>query len=304
MRNFWSNWQEVIRPTLTDRKGEVLFISTPKGFNHFYDLYNLQDTDQDFKSWKFSSYDNPHLPKEEIDKAKQELSHERFIQEYMADFSKTEGLVYKDFDRNKHLFTNLEEMPREKLAGVDFGYTNPCAVIEIWKDRADAYWVMSEYYQTGKTDVEVAEYVASKGFNRVYPDPEAPAAIQEMRKRGVNVRTVVKGKDSIKNGIDVVRELLRAGKLKIHVSCKNLIMEFETYSYPYKKDMHNESELPIDENNHALDSARYCLFMDAGMRNHRGAHVHYAQSAMPNNNIPSSPQQKKAYTHFPYLAKP
>src|SRR6202020_659777 len=51
MRNFWINWQEVLRPTLTDRKGCVLFISSPKGFNHFYDLYNLQDTDTDFKSF-------------------------------------------------------------------------------------------------------------------------------------------------------------------------------------------------------------------------------------------------------------
>ena len=42
MRNFWLYWQEVIIPTLTDTKGEVLFISTPKGFNHFYELYNLE----------------------------------------------------------------------------------------------------------------------------------------------------------------------------------------------------------------------------------------------------------------------
>ena len=39
MRDFGLKWQEIIRPTLTDVKGEVIFISTPKGFNHFYDLY-------------------------------------------------------------------------------------------------------------------------------------------------------------------------------------------------------------------------------------------------------------------------
>jgi len=301
MRNFWSNWQEVIRPTLTDRKGEVLFISTPKGFNHFYDLFNLQDTDSDFKSWRFPSLGNPHLPPEEIEKAKQELPHERFVQEYEASFAKTEGLVYKEFDRTKHLFTNLEEMPREKIAGVDFGYTNPCAIAPLWKDRTDTYWMMPEYYETGKTDVEVAEFTATQGFNKVYPDPEAPAAIQELRKRGVNVRTVVKGKDSIKNGIDVVRELLRAGKLKIHASNKNTIMEFETYVYPDKKDMHNESELPIDENNHMMDALRYALFMDAGIRSQRGAHVHYSKSSLPNNNLTPSPSPRVAHTHYPRL---
>ncbi len=299
MRNFWTHWQEVIRPTLTDRKGEGLFISTPKGFNHFYDLFNLQDTDQDFKAWRFASKDNPHLPPEEIEKAKQELPYERFVQEYEASFAKTQGLVYKDFDRTKHLFTTMEEMPREKLAGVDFGYTNPAAVPSLWKDRTDTYWMVEEFYQTGQTDVQVAEYVAAKGFNRVYPDPEAPAAIQEMRKRGVNVRTVVKGKDSIKNGISVVAELLRAGKLRIHASCKNTILEFETYAYPDKKDMHNESENPIDENNHMMDAIRYVLFMDAGVRSHKGAHVHYATSALPTNNLGSAP--RAAHTHYQRL---
>ena len=261
MRNFWVNWQEVIRPTLTDTKGEALFISTPKGFNHFYDLYNLQDEDTDYKSFHYTTYDNTHVPADEVDKARKEIGEDRFSQEYLADFRKTEGLVYKEFDRTKHVFTDFTEEVVEKLAGVDFGFTNPCAVPEVWRDRTDTLWIMSEFYERGHTDVEVAEYVAAKSFNRVYPDPEAPAAIAELRKRGVNVREVIKGKDSIKNGIDRVREHLKAGKLRVHVSCKNTIMEFETYSYPDKKDMHNEDENPIKENDHMMDSVRYLISM-------------------------------------------
>lgn len=312
MRDFWSNWQEVIRPTLTDRKGEVIFISTPKGFNHFYDLFNLQDTDLDYKSFHFPSNSNPHIPFEEIEKAKQELSYERFVQEYEASFAKTEGLVFKEFDRSKHLFTHLEEMPLEIIAGIDFGYTNPCAIPTIVRDRADCYWVTEEFYETGKTDVQVAEYVAAKGFNKVYPDPESPSAIAELRKRGVNLRDVVKGKDSIKNGIDRVRELLKAGKLKIHVSCKNTILEFETYAYPDKKDMHNENEKPIDEDNHMMDALRYALMMNS-KSSHTRASVHYSPSAQPRNNlIPGTPTHgappelfanapRNAHTHYPSL---
>ena len=59
MRNYWSNWQEVIRPTLTDTKGEALFISTPKGFNHFYELFKKEAEDSDYKSFHFTTYDNP-----------------------------------------------------------------------------------------------------------------------------------------------------------------------------------------------------------------------------------------------------
>ncbi len=311
VRNFWLNWQEVIRPTLTDTRGEALFISTPKGFNHFYDLYNLQDEDPDFKSFHFSTYDNSHIPVDEIDKAKVELSADRFAQEYMADFRKTEGLVYKEFDRAKHLFTHMEEMPVETLAGVDFGFTNPCAIPTIVRDRADCYWITEEFYETGRTDVQVAEYVAAKSFNRVYPDPEAPAAIAELRKRNVPVRDVIKGKDSIKNGIDRVRELLKANKLKVHVSCKNTILEFETYSYPDRKPDHNEQENPIDENNHMMDAIRYVVAMVS--KQYAQAPIYYPQSNSPRNNlnpVPSAagapvqlnkPKQSYAHVHIPRL---
>lgn len=305
MRNFWMNWQEVIRPTLTDTKGEVLFISTPRGFNHFYDLFNLQDTDVDFKSFHYASSDNPFLPQEEIEKAKSELSLERFAQEYLADFKKTEGLVYKEFDRSKHLFVDMTEMPVERMGGIDFGFTNPCAIPTIVRDHADCYWITEEFYETGRTDIQVAEYVASKGFNRVYPDPEAPAAIAELKKKNVNVRDVVKGKDSIKNGIDKVRELLKADKLKVHVSCKNTIMEFETYAYPDKKDMHNEAENPIDENNHMMDAIRYVIMMIGNER--RMAYV-YNPHLNPRDNInptqtiqgtpPELQQEKPRYAHI------
>lgn len=306
MRNFWVNWQEVIRPTLTDTKGEVLFISTPKGFNHFYDLFNLQDEDTDYKSWHFPSSDNPFLPPEELEKARQELSSERYAQEYLADFKKTEGLVYKEFDRQKHLFTEIPIGTGiiERIAGADLGFTNPCAIPDIWVDSTDTWWLKEEFYETGRTDAQVAEYLAAKGFTAVYPDPEAPAAIAEMRKRGVNVRDVVKGKDSIKNGIDAVRERLKANKLKIHMSCKNTIMEFETYAYPDKKDLHNEDENPIKENDHMMDALRYPIMMRA-TRNSK-ATVHYPTSNSPRNNInpiqtvqglPPELQEKKNYAH-------
>lgn len=309
MRNFWQSWQEVIRPTLTDRKGEVIFISTPKGFNHFYDLFNMQDTDTDYKSWHLPSSDNPHLPAEELAKAQSELSSERFAQEYLADFKKTEGLVYKEFDRSRHLFTVIPQDTNiiEKIAGIDFGFTNPCAIPELWRDRSDTLWMMQpEYYRTGQTDAQVAEYVSAKGFNRVYPDPEAPAAIAELRKRNVNVREVIKGKDSIEFGIRCVRELLKANKLRVHASNISTILEFETYSYPDKKDMHNENEVPIDEDNHMMDALRYPIMMMA-KRGTGTAPVHYAQSAMPRNNLDplqtqvGIPEQRYAHVHIPRL---
>ena len=278
MRNFWSAWQEIIRPTLTDTKGEGMFISTPKGFNHFYDLYNLQDKDTDFKSFHFTTYDNPFIPVDEIEKAKKEVTEDRFAQEYLADFRKVEGLVYKEFDRDKHLFEEIgfegEDFVCVKtFGGVDFGFTNPCAVYTIKKDKDANYWICDEWYKTEQTDAQIADYVAALKWNECYPDPESAGGIEELKRRKVNVREVVKTKDSVRNGINVVRELFKAGRIFIHTSCTNLIWELETYSYPDKKPDHNEQENPIKENDHACDSLRYALSMESGTQAMKAVHV-------------------------------
>jgi PBSX family phage terminase large subunit len=259
-KNFQEGWQEALRPTLTDLKGHALFISTPNGFNHFYDLSNMEATDPDYKSFHFTSYDNPFLPVEEIEKTKQELTEDRFAQEYMADFRRTEGLVYKEFNRGLHLYDKLGEAHiTERLLGVDFGYTNPTAMILVLKDGHGNYYIESEWYKTQQTNDLIAEVALSFKPNRVYPDPEAPEKITELRRGGLNCMEVKKGKDSITNGIQKVRELFKQGKLKINRACVNTIWELETYSYPEKRPDQPNPELPIKENDHLLDALRYVL---------------------------------------------
>lgn len=266
MRNFVEQWNTVLRPTLTDRAGDVLFISTPKGFNHFYDLYNMQNDPikgKDYKSFHYTSYDNPYIKKEEVDKARDEVGEDQFAQEYLADFRKQEGLVYKEFDRKLHVYKG--EIPRgisAYMAGIDFGYTNPCAVLHIKKDSDDHYWVEKEYYQTGQTDAKVADYVKSQNFNYVFPDPENPAAIQELEERGINTREVIKGKGSISNGISRVRELFKQNRLHIHAKCTNLIEELESYHYREPNADRNENENPVKDGDHALDALRYVILTD------------------------------------------
>lgn len=284
MRNWSSNWQEVIRPTLTDYKGEALFISTPKGFNHFYDIFNLEHKDSDYKSFHFTSYDNPYIPREELEKAKLEVTEDRFAQEYMADFRKTEGLVYKDFNRDKHVFTKLPDNIHvvDVLAGIDWGWTNPTSSHKVLKDSQRNYWIVEEWYKTNKTTGETIEHVKTYGATKVYPDPAEPDRNEEARRAGLNIREVTK---DIEAGISCVQDLLKQGRVHIHSSCENLIWEFETYSYPDKKPDKNTPELPIDENNHALDECRYVLYMQEGKGGNNQATVHYSHSTMPRNNI-------------------
>jgi PBSX family phage terminase large subunit len=259
-RNFWIGWNEVLSPTLLDRKGSAMFISTPKGFNHFYDLSNKELTDKDYKTFHFTSYDNPHIPVEEIEREKSSKPLEVFAQEYMASFQKTQGLVYKEFSREKHLYETLPEGTYEKLGGIDFGFKNPAGVLDI-RYAKERFYVEDEWYKRERTEEQIADYVSTYKFDEVYPDPENPSAIEVLKNKNINVREVIKGKDSVKSGINKVREAFITGKLKINKRCVNLIAELEMYSYDDEKGDRNEDENPIKANDHLLDALRYVIMM-------------------------------------------
>ena len=93
-----SVWEEVLRPALADQKGNALFIGTPKGRNHFYELYKYAEfeNDETYRAWHFTSYDNPLLDPEEIDTAKKSMSSYAFRQEFMASFEALGSEIFKE----------------------------------------------------------------------------------------------------------------------------------------------------------------------------------------------------------------
>jgi len=261
-KGFWEGWHEVLRPTLTDTRGEALFISTPKGYNHFYDLHEEEHKDKQYKSFHFTSYDNPHLPKDEIDQARKELSEDRFAQEYLADFRKTEGLVYKDFHRDRHVYYNLPFDSAETIVGVDFGFTNPMAAVRIEKGRDGVYYITEEWVKAQKTTREMIEIVKAWRPHLTYPDPAEPDRIDEMRREGLNTMEVSK---EIRPRIDAITQLFRTDRIKIHRDCVNLITELESYHYPEKKPDKDKPELPVHEYCDTINAMEYALYMNAGL---------------------------------------
>lgn len=101
-------WEMIILPQLARSEGGALFIGTPDGKNHFYDLWMLgmSGTDPEWKSWHFASIDNPFLPSAEIERAKKNMTTERFRQEMEASFEGGAGLVM-----TKEMFKILPSVP-------------------------------------------------------------------------------------------------------------------------------------------------------------------------------------------------
>jgi phage terminase large subunit-like protein len=89
-------WEQIIRPTLADVKGGALFIGTPAGKNHFFDLYKDAFEDDDWDSFQYTSTDNPFLPPEEIVAASKTMSSMSFRQEFEASFETNSGGIFKE----------------------------------------------------------------------------------------------------------------------------------------------------------------------------------------------------------------
>ena len=91
-------FEQILRPALADQKGAALFIGTPMGRNHFYDLYKYAELEDDesYASWHFTSYDNELLDPDEIDLAKKSMSSYAFRQEFMASFEARGSEMFKE----------------------------------------------------------------------------------------------------------------------------------------------------------------------------------------------------------------
>ena len=91
-------WEQILRPALADQKGGAMFIGTPMGRNHFYELYTYASVgdDETFNGFHFTSYDNPLLDADEIEAAKKSMSSFSFRQEFMASFEAMGGELFKE----------------------------------------------------------------------------------------------------------------------------------------------------------------------------------------------------------------
>jgi phage terminase large subunit-like protein len=91
-------WQKIIRASLSDKKGRALFISTPSGRNWFYDVFKLgqEETDEEWRSWHFTTKDNETIDPKEIEAAERTLSSFAFKQEYLSSFDNAGQEVFKE----------------------------------------------------------------------------------------------------------------------------------------------------------------------------------------------------------------
>lgn len=266
---FFEKWDEawkVIRPTLMDSKAKVLFISTPNGFNHFKELSEKKGKDWEY--FHYTTYDNPHIPVEEIEDSKTEMDEDSFAQEILGEFRKMSGLIYKEFDRNVHMVHVPDIKGWTRGRSIDFGYGHKtcCLWFAINSDGSSIY-CYDGFYESGMGLDQVSEAVKIKDAQYMMStsvgDSAQPLNIAELSGRGVHFNPVIKGPDSVKMGIQKVATLLKVrqdnGKptLMFNKDLEFIAREFERYRWMENRTRGIVKEVPLKNEDDAMDAIRY-----------------------------------------------
>jgi len=169
-------WEGIIQPAIRTRwpkLGRAFFISTPKGYNDFYTLYNMQDISQEWKSWTYDYKCSPYLDPKEVETARSTMDPIRFAREYLASFEESGNRVFYCFKRDKHYDKNLSYFqPNEDIhVAIDFNInimaSSACAV-----RGSQIHWLDDFVGSTDTDELAKMLKVKYKGHKIIaYPDP-------------------------------------------------------------------------------------------------------------------------------------
>ena len=284
-------WDMYLSPTLSDRKGKAIFITTPEGFNWVYDLYLLGKEDELWESHQAPSWDNHFaFPDGKQDQflleRKRNMAKEVYEQEYGAKFTSFAGRVYpfeRDLDVGK--FPYNPNFPT--FCSIDFGYRMP-AVGWFQIHRVGGIWHINMIDEiihkiNVKTDI-LAEKILSRNYNvrKYYGDPAGMQAqgqsglgdIEIFRRKGIKVNTKRdKVSKSIASGISHVRGFIENAEnqrfLHIDEKCTEIMKDLENYRYPEPKEGGDLKPEPLKDgyHDHGCDMIRYFFINQFPIKN-------------------------------------
>lgn len=175
--------------------------------------------------------------------------------------------------RPEGTFTNWADLlhPDEMFYGLDFGFSiDPAALVRVYR-KADEFWLEELLYARNLTNQELASVMKGKGIERtdeIYADSAEPKSIEEICRAGLNVKPCAKGPDSVRAGIDYLKNC------KIHILEDSLNLVDERRRYKYKTDkLGNSLAVPAEINDHLMSAVRYAIHTHCAGRIER--HFHF-----------------------------
>ena len=236
-------WTHVIRPTLSDRNGRAIFISTPRGYNWFHELWTGAHNQPDYAAFQFTTIEGQNVTEAEVNAARSELDEMTFRQEYEASFENASHSIYHAFNMT-NVVPYTEPVPKHVLIGIDFN-VDPCTAIVCARVDQTLH-VFDEIILPNSNTAELAtEIVTRYGNHRITAYPDAAGRQRKssaggktdiliLEEAGIPVKAP-RTNPPVIDRINTVNRLLcdANGERRLFVdpSCKRVIEMFQKMEY-------------------------------------------------------------------------
>ena len=264
-----ATWDSILRPTLSDTEGHALFIGTPYGRNHFWDLYNNANTLDDWSSYQFTTAQGGNVAPAEIEAAKRDMAEREFNQEYNATFEDAAGIIAYAFTQD-NVKTAPQLSPSNALhIGMDFNTDNFAACVML--QNKDTLHIIDEIMLQNASTGDMCKEIQQRYGRRiifVYPDASGSQRKTSangmtdhliLHNAGFKVRTP-KTNPAVKDAIAAVNSRLRStsGDIKLFIdpNCKNTLASMNKFTYK------EGSRVPDKSSgyDHMFDALKYCVW--------------------------------------------
>ena len=278
-------WRTIIKPTITTRwseqhakrfnsnPGKSLTISTPRGYNFFYDHWSTSD-----KNYQFDYTQSPYLDQEEIEKEKELMDPVEWASEYEAKFKESGLSVFYTFSKSEHV-TEVEPETDNVIVGIDFNVAVMATV--IGKKVGNRIEWFDEIKGFPDTETLAQELVDRYKTIEAFPDPtgnarktSAPVGTTDftiLRDYGIKVYARTKS-PTLVDSVKAVNRLLYQNRMVFSPKMRNTIMSVERTVWMQNDNASIDKSEGIE---HFSDAVRYpCEYLypvkNTGSRSARG----------------------------------
>lgn len=256
---------------LSIRTKQVTFIDYNPVSEFWVHNYLLNNASLDIEFIKSTYRDNDFLDDnivKDIERRK-ETDYEWYRVYGLGELGNLEGVIFPNYN----IVKELPDSPK-RILGCDFGFTNdPTTIVDIRYSNGEIY-IDELLYQTDLTNNMIAKFITSDSdlkSTTMICDSAEPKSIAELQMFGVRCLPADKGADSIRNGIDLMKQY------KINITERSINLIKEIRNYRWKTDKAGKSlNVPIDIWNHCIDASRYgCSFLLGSQTKFIKPRIHY-----------------------------
>lgn len=236
----------------------IVFDTNPDNPEHWLKKEYIDSKSENIISYHFELDDNTFLSPRYIQNIKESTPSGMFYDRDIRGLWVTgEGVVYSDFDSNKHFINDADNVEFETyIAGVDWGYSHFGSIVVFGIDKLNNWYLLEEHAKQFKeidywADVALDIKVRYGNIN-FYCDSARPEHVERFRRERIRA---INADKSVLSGIEEVARLIKLGRFFV-VSDKVKVFKKEIYNYVWDEKTGN----PVKENDDVMDSMRYAIY--------------------------------------------